>query len=493
MGTIWDYVTWRGDLELARDPFNEIDALLLSMLSYVDLKGAAPEAAGNDSADDGSAAAAGSTETGTAGAGDGSAAGSTETGTAGVGDGSAAEAGSTETGTAGAGDAGEFGDAGDVAEDSGASLAGSLSLKEVSDRFFELHSEEELKQDKTFVAYVPELMRQMAGTRRFGDVRVCRFLEEIDETKSQQLAAVTFVLPDDSWFVSYRGTDDRIIGWKEDFFLASGIVEAQHGAAAYLTEVCRAAGAAATHSAQDGSDAAPRSAQDGNDAATHSVQVSSVSTPSSIQDGSDAAQSGGAALPRVRAGGHSKGGNLAVYAAAFCDEDVREMVQDVYCFDGPGFREEIVSSDQMQAMAPRISRFIPESALVGVLLDHAVPAQIVKSTNWGVMQHDAQSWEVSGPQFVYAEERSKGSILFDETMREWLEGISDEERTAYINDFFAVLEAPGYETFSELQNGGLKALRAMYVRQQQLDPKTREITNRLLRGMISKWTGQLLS
>lgn len=47
MATIMDYLSWRGDLTFVQSPFNEIDNLILSCLSYVELDDIVPERQGS--------------------------------------------------------------------------------------------------------------------------------------------------------------------------------------------------------------------------------------------------------------------------------------------------------------------------------------------------------------------------------------------------------------------------------------------------------------
>lgn len=357
MGNLVDYIHWRGDLTLERDPFNEADNLVLSYLAYANLDGIAP-----------------------------------------------------------------------------APGEGYLTLVEVSEAFFERHSEEELEKDKSFVASVPYAMRDMAACARFRKIRIQNYINRRDVNLSLQLAAMEIVLDDGSSYVAFRGTDDFIVGWKEDFFLSSKTVSAQKEAAEYLDLV------------------------------------------------------GGRCRGAIRVGGHSKGGNLAVYAAVNCAPKVQEKIVEVYTNDGPGFTKGFIDSPKLKKMLPKIRRYIPESSVIGMLLEHAKEPVILASTAKGVLQHDGLSWEIMGTQFVRCGELGKAAKIFDETMRSWLDPLNDEQRESFINDFFSVLEAPGAETLTELQKGGLRSFYMMMKQKEDLAPETKQMIDSLLHGLLSRWT-----
>ncbi|MDO4647357.1 MAG: DUF2974 domain-containing protein [Eubacteriales bacterium] len=356
MGNIIDYVKWRGDLTFAVDPFNEVDNLIFSYLSYVNLDGVAPI--------------------------------------------------------------------------EGEEL---LTITEISEKFFAMHSEEELQKDKSFIRLAPDMLKEMAGTRRYGDLLAGNYLNHINIEENLQFSAIEIVLPDESSYLAIRGTDDRIVGWKEDFLMASGEVAAQTEAVEYVNRC-------------------------------------------------------GKNRPRIRIGGHSKGGHLAVYAGAFCETEVQNRIVKVYNNDGPGFRKDFLESKELANIVRRIVRIVPEHSIVGMLLGHVTTPIVIQSNAVGVMQHDGLSWQVLGPRFETVPELSKTAVILDQSMDQWLQNYNDEERNHFINDFFSVLEAPGVETLTELQNGGVKALAAMWKRRETLAPETKEKIDLLLQTILMHWT-----
>jgi hypothetical protein len=212
-----------------------------------------------------------------------------------------------------------------------------------------------------------------------------------------QFCAMTFRLSDGSLFVAFRGTDDTIVGWKEDFnmtFLSH--IPAQERAAAYLNYV------ASCHKGP------------------------------------------------IRTGGHSKGGNLAVYAAAKCGDLLQRRIVEIYNQDGPGFSETMMNDPGYRNILPKVRSYVPQSSVIGMLLEHEEPYTIIKSNQIGIMQHDPYSWQVLGANFLQVEELTADSRFLDRTFKNWLSQMSNEERSAFFDTVFELLESTGAERAGEI-------------------------------------------
>ena len=273
---------------------------------------------------------------------------------------------------------------------------GSITLAEAMS-----HMPQEFEGDRRLGAILPDDILYMshaaARAPRYRDAKLFAFENIIDEEKEMQFCALSFRLSDGSLFVAFRGTDDTIVGWKEDFnmtFLSH--IPAQERAAAYLNEV------AGRHSGP------------------------------------------------IRTGGHSKGGNLAIWAAVHCNPAVRSRILFAYSNDGPGFTREMLESYEYKTMRDRCMNYVPQSSLVGMLMEHDENYQIIYSNKNGLMQHDPNSWAVCRNQYVYLEERSAFGEHSDAAMRLWLESMSAQERHDLVDDLFEVLESTGAKTLTEL-------------------------------------------
>ena len=277
--------------------------------------------------------------------------------------------------------------------------------------------------------YIP-LMEQAAQTRRFADTALFAFTYENDTKKEMQFEAISFLLPDNSVFVSYMGTDTSLVGWKENFNMSYlQTVPAQKRAAEYATEIARAC-------------------------------------PNRI----------------LRLGGHSKGGNLAAWAAIHLPEDIRDrQLADAYNNDGPGFQKGLLNTEAYQTVAKKIHTYVPESSIVGVLLEHAEDYAVIDSSNRAVLQHEPLSWQVEGNHFVHLGQRSQLGQLSDGVLQEWIGSMSAKERREFTDALFGILGADSkIRTLDDLHSGGLTGRTALLRGYINADEKKKKIIAEVL-------------
>jgi len=250
------------------------------------------------------------------------------------------------------------------------------------------------------------LLQKLAESSRFSGTQLTGYVDQT--TDEMQFSAITCILEDGTAFVAYRGTDGTIVGWKEDFEL--GVVK-QTGAQLYAVNYLN------QHFSR---------------------------------------------FPRqLRIGGHSKGGNLAVYASAFCKPEIRSQMLNIYSFDSPGFREEIVNTDGYQSIMSKTISIIPESSVVGLLLSNSMEHQIIKSSSTGIKQHFAYSWEVQRNSFVPAEKLTETSEVIQKALSGWLADFSDEERKIFVDSVFDVIGASEKSTIREINQNKRSSYLAM--------------------------------
>lgn len=297
-----------------------------------------------------------------------------------------------------------------------------------------LLTEEDEQLGLSTLDYIP-LMRQAAETPRFREVSLFAFESLHDEDRQMQFAAVSFLLPDGSVYAAYRGTDMTIVGWQEDFnmsFLSA--VPAQVKAAEYAGAVARAC---------------PRRA--------------------------------------LRIGGHSKGGNLSVYAAVKAPAAVQDRIVRVYNNDGPGFAKPLVGTPEHTRVADRILTVVPQSSVVGQLLEHEQNVEIVRSDAEGMLQHDGFSWQVVGDHFIHLDGFSREGKVIDETLESWEGSLSPKQREAFADALYTVLTASGAKTLSELNGDKLKSAVTMLKTYSNLDRETRQLLSGSLRALVGSY------
>lgn len=242
------------------------------------------------------------------------------------------------------------------------------------------------------------LLAACAEAKRFATVAVTDYVTRLDKQQKCQFAAMTFLPPDAPAYVAFRGTDNTIVGWREDFnFSFMQQTPAQASAAAYLDRMLEKT------------------------------------------DGP------------LYLGGHSKGGHLAVYAAAFCKSTKKERVLVIYSNDGPGFSAAVVEAPGYQAIQPKVRLIVPEASVVSILFHNKQEKEIVRSTaTGGAHQHSPYTWMVERDRFARADKQSSSSLLLDETLEAWLDELTDTEKKDFVNAVFDALEASGATNLAEL-------------------------------------------
>ncbi|MBR3839913.1 MAG: DUF2974 domain-containing protein [Erysipelotrichales bacterium] len=358
IGNILDYLDWRGDLSLNESPFNEIDSLVLSMLSYVSIDELVPNIDSNDY----------------------------------------------------------------------------ISVYTLGRKFFEKNTPEILAQDKSLLADSYLVLKHMQNTVRFKNAKLGKFYSNTDAEKEMQFAAVHILLDDGTTYIAYRGTDDSLVGWKEDFNMAyKAPVPSQIAAREYLN--------------------------------------------TTVKFG----------FRKYRLGGHSKGGNLAVYAAVECDDRIKNRIINVYSNDGPGFRKGMIESPKYQKMKSKIISIIPESSIIGLLLEHHEEHVVVKSNQVGLLQHDALTWEVLGTNFITIDKLSAESVIISQTVSNWLNEIDDERREKFVDTVYDVITKTGMSKLSDFNNVSLKQMNAFVKGITELDNESRNMIFEILKALTSEY------
>ena len=309
------------------------------------------------------------------------------------------------------------------------------SLEEVSAAYFRTHSREALQKETAFMYKCPLLMDGLLSGARFRNLKLGCYINEVDGDAGVQIAALTFLTDDGFAYVAFRGTDSSLTGWREDFNLGCMPETAgQRRAKEYLDTV-------------------------------------------------------GLRLPYpLRVGGHSKGGNFAVYAAAFCVPFVRDRIVTVFSNDAPGFREEVVQTEGYRQIVPRVYSVVPDTSVIGRLLENSFSHHVVKSSASGIMQHDGFSWLVSRDRFEDAAESEVGQFL-DRTLDGLIGSMDNQERQSLTDIIFSLLASTGLDTFHDIGQQKLKSTVSVLSALSRL-PKDRQAVLLKLAGQLIQNSGQ---
>ena len=270
---------------------------------------------------------------------------------------------------------------------------------------------------------INELFCSAAKTRRFGLVRASDYKAKTSIEENCQFAAVTFHLPNHRAVIAFRGTDDSLVGWREDCYLSfCEEIPAQRMAVEYLEMI----------------------AEKYPDERLYTV-------------------------------GHSKGGNLALYSAVKCSERTRAQLIRAYSYDGPGFSKTFVSSDEYKAAHRKLVAIVPQSSFVGTMFDVGGHYTVVNGTVRGPLQHDSFTWEVEGSSFkrlpALSERGQKNAKQFNESM----ERMSEDEKREFVETLFSIVESTGAKTLTDFSNGKFKSVGALIKNYNGMDKEKKEL------------------
>ncbi len=352
MGTILDYLREYGDYSLEEKPFDDVDSLVISQLSYLKFDGIVP--------------------------------------------------GPEET-------------------------CGPVSLARIAAHsdYDRLYGDERYRKDNT------ALFTGILNSRRFGDMRLWNYVNLIEPEKESQFSALVCGLSGGISYVVFRGTDENIVGWKEDLNLAfSEPVPGQLHSVPYLEQAAETI------------------------------------------DG------------RFFVGGHSKGGNLAVYAAMHCDVSVRERIERIYDHDGPGFRPEVRERSAFQEIEGRIHKTVPRSSLVGMLLYTEGNYRVVESKTLGLAQHNPYTWLVKDGDFRVVDEIRPGRKFIDQTLNEWILSLDQEQMHIFVDTLYGVVQASETDNLIDFTAHWFQSLHKIGRAIGEVDEETGKVVLQIMRALF---------
>ncbi len=280
-----------------------------------------------------------------------------------------------------------------------------------------------------------EVFAAAAASKRFGELYISKYVDEMDKELNLQFAAVTFTYEDEWSFIAYRGTDNSLVGWKEDFMIGYTETLAQRKAADYAVSVIKA----------------------GDEA-----DLDGIPQTRFLKSREKLAMEREEALRTWYVGGHSKGGNLALYAACKVPDDIFGRVERFYDLDGPGFAKEVMDRSLIERAETKTTRIIPEYDVIGRIMEVKLKdTKVIVSSEDGVLEHNIASWTVDHGKLGLSERTEPKENLVNDTLRDWIENMPFDERVRFIEEIFDALAADGAVTLEDLTTGGLGGLEAI--------------------------------
>lgn len=302
-----------------------------------------------------------------------------------------------------------------------------VTIKELNQRF----QKEDINKMTILWKDDVDLFPLMGNSKRFGDMLVSKYINKIDKEEEKQFAAITILMPDDTIYISYRGTDFTVVGWKEDLNMSfKSHVPSQKDSVKYLESIANM-------------------------------------YPN-----------------QLRLGGHSKGGNLAVYAAVFADNKIKDRIINIYNNDGPGFNNEIIEMEEYKKIINKVHTFIPQSSIIGRLLFHEEDYTVIQSKQKGIMQHDLYSWKVIGNQFIHLKEFTNDSEIIDKTIKQWLIDVDAKQREEVIEILFDILSTIDIQNFSELKTNWFSNAKKLLKTYKNIDKESKKMISKTLNELF---------
>lgn len=349
---ILTYLKFRGDLDINKYPFNEVDALILCEMAYIRFDGIVPLMGDN----------------------------------------------------------------------------GEITIAEAAKKYVKSTGK-----DVAFYKNFEILLDAIAKSPRFADMTLCNYISTTDLKERQQFGAIHINISPFLTFIAFRGTDETIVGWREDCNMT------------YMMPV--------------------------------PAQISAVNYVNQTANGM---------FKKYWIGGHSKGGNLAIYSSVFCDPKIQKKIIKINSFDGPGFNRKVIGEEAYIRVKDRISAFVPESSVVGMLMEHEEEYKVVKSNEVAFMQHNGFSWEIDSTKFVTMESTDEFSNSISTIIRSWLSKIEPEERKIFVDAVFDVFEAGGITEIYDFNNIDVHKAKALIKAAASLPPKYREVVGKLIKLLIEE-------
>lgn len=267
-----------------------------------------------------------------------------------------------------------------------------------------------------------DLLKAIQNTKRFGELEACEYSNIYDEVSETQFSAIAVRIEKGTWCLVYRGTDDTLIGWKEDMNMAYTFpIAGQELARIYVEEF----------------------------AEKHRGKLILC--------------------------GHSKGGNIAAYAASFCKSRVQDRISDVYNYDGPGFVPQVLEYSGYEAMSERIHTFLPQDSFFGVMMGRLEKPTVVHSTGTFLYQHSVYTWEVVGKEFCYEVSTTESSKNTNEALGTWLYQMNRAQRETFFELLFSLVADTEAKTIGDLAANWAETSKIIFSKMHSLDDDSKKL------------------
>ncbi len=308
-----------------------------------------------------------------------------------------------------------------------------ITVKEAILNYLEKYSDKEIIQKFSLSESPIVFLKLLSKTKRFGNLKITNYVNYVSVKEEKQFSAMIIYLCFNTAYIAFKGTDETLVGWKEDLNLGfMDEIPSQKEAVCYVNQF----------------------------------------VPFYVR--------------HIYMGGHSKGGNLAVYAGVKCRKSIKKRIKLIFNNDGPGFTNDFISDLSYIKLLPKIRLLIPETSIIGMLFAHKSNYQVIKSNSTGIWQHDALSWQVEGTKFIHLKETDETSNKINAMLSSWIQNLDKKKREVFINTLYQFFLKCQIETVQELANFRLRNIPSFVKSFTQLDMETRKIMIETIHALIKE-------
>ena len=284
-----------------------------------------------------------------------------------------------------------------------------------------------------------ELITNLGKSIRFKDLKVTDFEENNEKENEKQFSGIVIHTGKNDMYISYIGTNSSIYGWKEDFNMAfMDNVPCQIAGRDYLEQVAKKY-----------------------------------------------------KNKRIRIGGHSKGGNVAIYAAITVSKQIQDKIIKVYNYDGPGFNKQIINKYSNNSILDKIETYFPQESIIGRLMNHEEKCSIALSIEKGILQHDIYSWQVLGTDLIYSSKLTKASEILNNTLTNWLNNTTNEQRKIFVDTIFELFYSTNANTFGEISRNITKTLPLILRKYSEVSSEDKKILTDMVKLFIKNYFNEM--
>ena len=274
-----------------------------------------------------------------------------------------------------------------------------------------------------------ELITKLGESERFKNMIVTDYIETADIEAEKQFGAITIHISENEMYISYIGTDSTIYGWKEDFNMS------------FMDSVpCQLSGKEYTNKLAN-------------------------KYPNK----------------KIRIGGHSKGGNVAIYSAIMADSETQNRIIKVYNYDGPGFNRKIVQSVKNKQILDKVETYLPQDSVIGRIMEHKEKCEIIQSNAKGIVQHDIYSWQVIRDDMIKLDSATDTSETINKTLTDWLENTTVQQRKIFIDGIFELFYSTEAKTFGDIKKNLSNNIRVILTTYQNIGEEDKQTINEMLK------------